>query len=166
LSVRTAEDRQPRGASGRALDSQLSRQTISTPLSAKLFSNWRDSVDGAPSFGDAGPPRNSVPPAFPTDLLLGLAQTSSMTPNGWHGTDDELRRLRAAVEHNCTCTSGADRSANQSCCSHALLTDQRVLDHLLYVCRMKARLEHAEWSSGTATALIDSLADYLKRIVK
>jgi hypothetical protein len=84
-----------------------------------------------------------------------------MTPNGWHGTDDELRRLRAAVEHNCTCTSGADRSANQSCCSHALLTDQRVLDHLLYVCRMKARLEHAEWSSGTATALIDSLADYL-----
>jgi hypothetical protein len=80
-----------------------------------------------------------------------------MTPNGWHGTDDELQRLRAAVEHHCTCTSGPGLSANQICCSHAVLTDERVLDHLLFVYRMKDRLDRAEWrgAPGTATRLID-----------
>jgi hypothetical protein len=81
-----------------------------------------------------------------------------MIPNGWHGTDDELRRLRAAVEHNCTCTTGQRFSADETCSAHAVLKDERVLDHLLYVGRMIDRLNRAEWWSGTpgtASTLID-----------
>jgi hypothetical protein len=38
-----------------------------------------------------------------------------------------------------------------------MLTDQRVLDHLLYVYRMKDRLARSEWSGspGTVSPVID-----------
>jgi hypothetical protein len=80
-----------------------------------------------------------------------------MTSNMWHGTDDELLRLRAAMDHNCTCTYNSYAPVNETCVSHALLADARVLDHLLYVYRMKDRLERAEWSGapGAVTTLID-----------
>jgi len=78
-----------------------------------------------------------------------------MTPSGWHGTNDELQRLRAAVERHCTCFD--PREEGQGCPSHALLSDVHVLDHLVYIYRTKARLELAEWngSPGAVTTLID-----------
>jgi hypothetical protein len=98
---------------------------------------------------------------FPTGLLLRPAHTASMVPNRWHGTDDELRRLQTALEHNCTCTSLPRLSDDSTCGSHALLADERVLDHLLYVYRMTDRLQRAEWS-GVQGAVSIPLDRWLK----
>jgi hypothetical protein len=80
-----------------------------------------------------------------------------MTPKGWHGTDDELQRLRAAVEHYCTCTSGPGISANQIAVPTRCSPTNGYSIILLFVYRMKDRLDRAEWSGapGTATRLID-----------
>lgn len=65
----------------------------------------------------------------------------------WHGTDDELRRLVGAVERNCSwCPPG------ESCPAHAMLQDERLLNHLVYAVRIRARLELEEWTSQDALA--------------
>jgi hypothetical protein len=80
-----------------------------------------------------------------------------MIPNRWRGTDDELRRLQTAVEHNCTCPSLASSSADPTCVSHAVLANESVVDHLLYVYRMRDRLQRAEWTGvqGAVSTLLD-----------
>jgi hypothetical protein len=65
------------------------------------------------------------------------------------------------VEHNCTCTSLASLSADPTCVSHSVLADERVLDHLLYVYRMRDRLQLAEWS-GVQGAVSTPLDRWLK----
>ena len=46
----------------------------------------------------------------------------------WHGTDQQLADLRHAVSANCECTDG-----QPMCAAHALLCDQRILDHMAFV---------------------------------
>jgi hypothetical protein len=79
-----------------------------------------------------------------------------MTPSGWRGTNDELHRLRLAVERYCTCSDS--REEDQVCPSHALLTDEYVLDHLVYIYRTKARLVRAEWSGPPEPSLHSSIS--------
>jgi len=74
-----------------------------------------------------------------------------MTAAGcWPGTDQELARLRAAVERNCGCefSVGPRMSATKTkvCEAHVMLesTDQRLLNHLLYAYRLRHRFKAAE----------------------
>jgi hypothetical protein len=78
-------------------------------------------------------------------------------PAGWHGTDDELMRLSAAIERQCDCSTAPRVPESPACGAHALLMDERVLDHLVYAYRMKNRLECSEWGGthGTATTVVD-----------
>lgn len=65
----------------------------------------------------------------------------------FHGQEDEAQRLLAAIERNCTCTrepSGA--RTGLPCAPHAaLLDDQRFVDGVLCMRRLRARLEREEW---------------------
>ena len=54
----------------------------------------------------------------------------------WHGTPQELERLRQAVERNCACAQ-PPRAPGPTCPAHALLTRQTTLDHLLFVYRTR-----------------------------
>jgi hypothetical protein len=65
-------------------------------------------------------------------------------PTVWHGTRDEFWQLSAAVERYCACTRGPFRSVKEVCQPHAMLLEQRVLDHLLYVYRSRERFLRAE----------------------
>jgi hypothetical protein len=56
----------------------------------------------------------------------------------WHGTPQELARLRQAVEQNCACAR-PPRAPGPTCPAHALLTRQATLDHLLFVYRTRTR---------------------------
>jgi hypothetical protein len=46
----------------------------------------------------------------------------------WHGTDADLERLKDAARSNCQCTDG-----KPTCSAHAMLSEQRVLDGLIWV---------------------------------
>ena len=70
-----------------------------------------------------------------------------MTSNAiWHGTEEELRRLAAAVAQNCSCTTELGTQTGRACATHAIFTDERVLNHLLFVRRTWRQFESAEWS--------------------
>jgi hypothetical protein len=65
----------------------------------------------------------------------------------WHGTPAELARLEAAVQRHCACPPRRFSLNPQAVCSaHALLGDPRLLDHLLYAYRVRARFIRGEWS--------------------
>ena len=55
----------------------------------------------------------------------------------WHGTPQELARLRQAVEQHCACAR-PPRAPGPTCPAHALLTRQATLDHLLFVYRTRS----------------------------
>ena len=55
----------------------------------------------------------------------------------WHGTDQELVRLREALAQNCDCISGSFGSSSRTCSVHQMLEQQSALDHLLYVYRVR-----------------------------
>jgi hypothetical protein len=67
----------------------------------------------------------------------------------WCGTEEELRRLRAAVEQNCSCVVGIFGSRRAVCGAHRMLVDQRLLDHLLFVSRTIDAFAQAEQSDDT-----------------
>ena len=54
----------------------------------------------------------------------------------WHGSNGELLRLQEAVQRHCSC-SKPPSPPQPTCPSHAMLTNQLVLDHLLYVYRAR-----------------------------
>jgi hypothetical protein len=62
----------------------------------------------------------------------------------WHGTPQELERLRQAVERNCGCAR-PPRAPGPTCPAHALLTRQATLDHLLFVYRTRTRFLDREF---------------------
>ena len=55
----------------------------------------------------------------------------------WQGTVEEFDRLQGAVAGNCECVPAMLGIAEQTCPPHAMLLEQSVLDHLLYVFRMR-----------------------------
>jgi hypothetical protein len=57
-------------------------------------------------------------------------------------------RLNAALRRYCACAAGAIGTAPTVCPVHAMLFDQRVLDHLLYVFRTRSFYERAEWTDA------------------
>jgi hypothetical protein len=68
-----------------------------------------------------------------------------MTSNAiWRGTEDELQRLAAALQQHCACTTDPGTESGQPCGEHAMLADERVLNHLLYVRRSWRRFHTAE----------------------
>jgi hypothetical protein len=63
----------------------------------------------------------------------------------WHGSREEYARLCQAIDQNCTCSIPDPAGCIIDCCSaHALLDDQRMLDHLLFVYRSKQCFRAAE----------------------
>jgi hypothetical protein len=55
----------------------------------------------------------------------------------WHGTPRELSRLQHAVMEHCDCVAGMFGLPPIRCAGHEMLRDQNMLDHLLYVYRMR-----------------------------
>ena len=49
----------------------------------------------------------------------------------------ELGRLGGAVEHNCECVMTADSAPGVACTAHTMLADQCIIDHLLYLYRLR-----------------------------
>jgi hypothetical protein len=55
----------------------------------------------------------------------------------WQGTDREFARLQQAVARNCDCVGGMLGLSPRMCTVHLMLDNQSVLDHLLYVYRVR-----------------------------
>ena len=68
------------------------------------------------------------------------------TATVWHGTAQEARELADAVTHNCGCAVAPDGACDNRCPAHALLTDQRALDGLVFARFMVDRLVGQEFS--------------------
>jgi hypothetical protein len=71
-------------------------------------------------------------------------------PEGWHGTADELGQLRRAMIRHCSCPNDGDLPTGATCSVHAMLDDQRTLDHLLFAYRVRERFAKAEWTVQAA----------------
>lgn len=91
-------------------------------------------------------------PLMPAQLMRaltwasGLMSTQADAETCWHGTANELARLRDAIANQCTCEVQAMRNPSESLCSaHMLLRDQRVLDHLLFAFRLREQFVRHEW---------------------
>jgi len=69
---------------------------------------------------------------------------ASQAPH-WHGSRAELRRLRRAIRRNCGCPSAGAGAHEPDCEVNAVLSDQCVLDHLLYVYRERIRFMRGEF---------------------
>jgi hypothetical protein len=59
----------------------------------------------------------------------------------WHGRAADLRRLERAVNVECTCARG---DAQPCPAPHALLTDQKILDHMVFVIQHVTDYRRAE----------------------
>lgn len=59
----------------------------------------------------------------------------------WHGSDQELHALKAAVQRNCAC----DPDTGAVCAGHRMLSDQRTLDHLAFVAANVTDYIHSEF---------------------
>jgi hypothetical protein len=55
----------------------------------------------------------------------------------WQGTDQEYDRLQEAIARNCDCVAGMLGLPALICPAHSMLGEQSLLDHLLYVFRMR-----------------------------
>ena len=72
-----------------------------------------------------------------------------MTVSGvtWHGTQAETFALLQALSRNCSCEVTAEGERLKTCSAHRmLLEDQRALDGLVFVRRLRERLEAEEMS--------------------
>ncbi len=67
----------------------------------------------------------------------------------WHGTQAEAAELLAAIQHHCACEFGVLGVRLSTCAPHRMMTeDQRALDGLLCMRRLRARLKAEEWRDG------------------
>ena len=64
----------------------------------------------------------------------------------WHGTQDEAGELLQALSHHCTCNVSTAGVRAATCAPHQVLSDQRILDGLLFARRIVARLRAEEHS--------------------
>jgi hypothetical protein len=77
------------------------------------------------------------------------SNASGVLESHWQGSKRELRRLRRAVRRNCQCQLAAGDAHRPDCDANALLADQCILDHLLYVYRERSRFVRAEFAPST-----------------
>jgi hypothetical protein len=61
----------------------------------------------------------------------------------FNGTQTEAAELNSAVLHNCDCQR-TPFGMGPKCPSHEMLNDQRALDHLLFIRRLRERLVREE----------------------
>jgi hypothetical protein len=133
----------PRQDRCRRSDGGSARHHESLSLQAEVGEPWHADCD-APCREPASVARDV--------LLMGAARLMGrrMAPNRstvlavWNGTTEELRRLTAAVEHNCSCVVATFGSPGELCGAHRMLVDQRSLDHLLFVFRTVHAFVRAE----------------------
>ena len=86
-------------------------------------------------------------------LRTGQSMTS-IDPTNWHGTQDELRLLRSAFTRHCACPSNdGDAPGYGACSAHAMMDDQRTLDHLVFAYRVRNRYTRGEWDAEPAEDL-------------
>ena len=88
-------------------------------------------------------PRTNDQPAPDSDF--GASQVAH-----WHGTRAELRRLRRAIRRNCACPSEDADIHQPECQVNAVLSDQCLLDHLLYVYRERITFMRGEFRVASA----------------
>jgi hypothetical protein len=69
----------------------------------------------------------------------------------WHGTRAEFMRLVAAMQNHCECETALFGRVVNLCPAHAMLRDQRVLDHLVFTYRSKGRFQELEWGVDLAS---------------
>ena len=62
-------------------------------------------------------------------------------PTVWHGTEAELRELERAAQRNCR---QHDNLPCDELCAHRLLGKQRYIDGLVFMRRLRERLEFGE----------------------
>ena len=63
----------------------------------------------------------------------------------WHGSETEALLLLQALNRHCSCTYGANGARRTTCPPHRILVeDQRVVDGLLFMRRIAARLRSEE----------------------
>lgn len=54
----------------------------------------------------------------------------------WPGTDEQIKRLAAAIDHNCTCEKATIINPNPPRCpAHQMLLDQQSLNRFAFVGR-------------------------------
>ena len=87
-------------------------------------------------------PRRDDQPAPDSDF------GASQAPH-WHGSRSELRRLRWAIRRNCGCPSAHADTHEPECEVNAMLSDQCILDHLLYVYRERTRFMCGEFRAAS-----------------
>ncbi len=63
----------------------------------------------------------------------------------WHGSAHEFWRLRKAISKNCSCPKPTTGPGPGRCAAHQMLTDQCVLDHLLYAYRARDEFRRHEF---------------------
>ena len=51
----------------------------------------------------------------------------------WHGDAASVYALIAAIDNNCDCQRNSNGVLLRQCGAHVMMTDQRWLDHLLYL---------------------------------
>jgi hypothetical protein len=71
----------------------------------------------------------------------------------WNGTTTELERLCQAIMRNCEC--GARPGP---CAAHKLVVEQRLMDHVLFVYRCRARFVSAEFDCDDAGEGFEAMA--------
>jgi hypothetical protein len=105
-----------------------------------LINRWPRAADALPS-GTSKRTVGSMAPDRSTSVAV------------WHGTTEELLRLRVAVEHSCSCVAGMLGRVSEICSAHRMLVDQRLLDHLLFVYRTTEAFTQAEWEHDVTSAV-------------
>jgi hypothetical protein len=64
----------------------------------------------------------------------------------WYGTQVESETLVRAIANNCTCEFNASGARRSTCAPHLMLTsDQRALNGLLFVRRIRDQVQREEW---------------------
>jgi hypothetical protein len=76
-----------------------------------------------------------------------------MTQPVWYGTQLESETLVRAIANNCTCEFNASGARRSTCAPHQMLTnDQRALNGLLFVRKIREQLLREEWRQGRTKA--------------
>ncbi len=72
------------------------------------------------------------------------------TPPIWHGTPQEAEDLRQALNVHCQCAVPEAYATTLGCEAHSLLSNQRLLDGLIFGRRMRRRLLGEEFGMPLA----------------
>jgi hypothetical protein len=84
-------------------------------------------------------------PLVERTLVPAAGRRPSMNTATWHGSAQEFWRLRKAISRNCSCQKPTTGPVAVQCAAHQMLTDQCVLDHLLYAYHARDEFRREEF---------------------